>query len=38
MEVNIVGFQDLEIQNIWVIVIFGLGNFETWEFRDLEIC
>ena len=28
MEVNIVGFQDLEIQKIWVIVIFGLGNFE----------
>ena len=28
MEVNIVGFQDLEIQKILVIVIFGLGNFE----------
>ena len=28
MEVNIVGFQDLEIQKIWVKVIFGLGNLE----------
>ena len=28
MEVNKVGFQDLDIQLNWVIVIFGLGNFE----------
>ena len=28
MEVNIVGFQDLDIEKNWVIVIFGLGNFE----------